>query len=454
MMPLSEAARVLGARLTGADAQFSGVSTDSRSLAPGELFVALKGDKFDGHDYVADVIARGAAGALVAEDWAQAHGAGLPLVAVPDTREALGRLAADWRRRFEIPVVGITGSNGKTTVKEMTAAILAAEHGADNRLATAGNLNNDIGLPLTLLRLRAHHRAAVIEIGMNHPGETATLAAICAPTVAIINNAQREHQEFMKSVAAVAEEHGAVIAALSDAGVAVLNSDDEFADYWRRLAGRRAVWDFGLDFPAAVTAGCRVERDGIGLDIASPKGRTAARLAVIGLHNVRNALAATAAALAAGASLDAVRRGLEAFRPVKGRLQLKAGLAGATVIDDTYNANPDSVGAAIDVLASFPGRRVLVLGDMGEVGDKAGQYHDEVGGHAKSMGIERLLALGDHAAAAVHNFGEGADHFGRVEDLIAALRPELRAGVTVLVKGSRFMRMERVVQAVTEQEEP
>jgi UDP-N-acetylmuramoyl-tripeptide--D-alanyl-D-alanine ligase len=453
MMPLSEAARVLGGTLIGSDAGFVGVNSDSRTIAPGELFVALKGDNFDGHDYVAEVLAKGAAGALVEAGWAQAQGAGLPLVAVDNPRSALGRLAADWRRRFDIPVIAVTGSNGKTTVKEMIAAILAAEYGADNRLATAGNLNNDIGLPLTLLRLRAHHRAAVIEIGMNHPGETAELAPICAPTVALINNAQREHQEFMKTVAAVAEEHSAVIAALAADGMAVINADDEFADYWRGIAGARALWDFGLDFPAAVTAGCRVEPDGMSLDIATPAGRMAARLAVIGIHNARNALAATAAALAAGVTLDAARRGLESFRPVKGRLQLKAGLGGATVIDDTYNANPDSVGAAIDVLASFPGYRILVLGDMGEVGDKAGQYHDEVGGHAKSMGIEQLLALGDYAAAAAHNFGEGAGHFARIEDLIAALRPELRAGVTVLVKGSRFMRMERVVQAITEQGE-
>ncbi|MDD5247627.1 MAG: UDP-N-acetylmuramoyl-tripeptide--D-alanyl-D-alanine ligase [Rhodocyclaceae bacterium] len=450
MMKLTTVARAVGGTLTGADAAFVGVSTDSRKIAPGELFIALKGDNFDGHDYVAQVLAQGAAGALVERGWAQAQGAGLPLVAVDDTRSALGRLAADWRRRFDIPVIAVTGSNGKTTVKEMIAAILAAQHGADHRLATAGNFNNDIGLPLTLLRLSADHRAAVIEMGMNHPGETAELAAICRPTVALINNAQREHQEFMKSVAAVAEEHGAVIAALPADGIAAINADDEFADYWRGLAGDRRVQDFGLDQPAAVTAGCRIDVDGLTLDIATPAGRVPVRLAVIGLHNARNALAATAAATAAGASLDAVRRGLESFRAVKGRLQLKRGLAGATVIDDTYNANPDSVGAAIDVLASFPGRRILVLGDMGEVGAKAGQYHDEIGGHAKSMGLERLLALGDYAEAAAHNFGAGAGHFARVEDLIAALRPELGSGVTVLVKGSRFMRMERVVAAIEE----
>jgi UDP-N-acetylmuramoyl-tripeptide--D-alanyl-D-alanine ligase len=450
MMKLSAAAQATGGTALGGDTDFTGVSTDSRSVAPGELFVALSGERFDGHDYVADVLARGAAGALVTQAWATANGAGLPLVAVDDTRIALGQLAAAWRRRFAVPVIAVTGSNGKTTVKEMIAAILAAQFGAGNYLATAGNLNNDIGLPLTLLRLRDGHRAAVIEIGMNHPGETGELAAICGPTIALINNAQREHQEFMKSVAAVAEEHGAVIAALPQDGIAIVNADDEFADYWRELAGARCIRDFGIDRPAAVTAGCRIEPDRMSLDVAVPEGRVALQLAAAGMHNVRNALAAIAAATAAGATTDALRRGLEAFRPVKGRLQPKAGVDGTAVIDDTYNANPDSVRAAIAVLSALPGRRILVLGDMGEVGDKAGQFHDEIGGYAKSMGIERLLALGEHAAAAVSNFGAGASHHGSVENLVAALRPELGADVTVLVKGSRFMRMERVVDAIAE----
>ncbi|OHC68575.1 MAG: UDP-N-acetylmuramoyl-tripeptide--D-alanyl-D-alanine ligase [Rhodocyclales bacterium GWA2_65_20] len=453
MMHLEEAALAAGGMMLGADAAFSGVSTDSRSVAAGELFVALKGERFDGHDYVAEVLAKGAAGAMVEHAWAQAHGAGLPLVAVEDTKRALGRLAGNWRGRFDIPVIAVTGSNGKTTVKEMIAAILAAEYGAENRLATAGNLNNDIGLPLTLLRLRQRHRAAVIEMGMNHPGETAELAAICRPTIALINNAQREHQEFMKSVAAVAAEHGAVIAALPPGGIAVINADDEFADYWRGLAAGRGIRDFGLDQPAAVSAGCRIDAEGMSLDIAVPAGRVAVQLAAAGLHNVRNALAAVAAATAAGAGLPALQRGLESFRAVKGRLQQKPGSQGAAVIDDTYNANPDSVRAAVDVLAALPGKRILVLGDMGEVGEKAGQFHDEAGGYAKSMGLERLFALGEHAAAAAHNFGTGASHFARVEDLIAALRPELGQGVTVLVKGSRFMRMERVVEAITEDNE-
>jgi len=450
MMQLGEAATAVGGVQQGADAVFTGVSTDSRGVKPGELFIALRGERFDGHDYVAEVVGRGAAGALVEAGWAELHGAGLPVVTVADTRRALGRLAAAWRARFSIPLIGVTGSNGKTTVKEMIAAILAAAHGAEQRLATAGNFNNEIGLPLTVLRLSDTHRAAVIEMGMNHPGETAELAEICRPTVALINNAQREHQEFMKTVAAVAEEHAAVIAALPADGIAVINADDEFAAYWRGVAGHRRVIDFGLQRPAAVQGRYAATADGIDLDIRLPGGSARVRLAAAGAHNARNALAAAAAATAAGVDADAVRRGLEDFLPVKGRLQPKRGLAGAAVLDDTYNANPDSVRAAIDVLASLPGRRILVLGDMGEVGDKAGQFHDEVGGYAKSMGLERLLTLGEYAVAAAHNFGGGAEHFADADGLIAALRPELAPGHTVLVKGSRFMRMERIVEAIVD----
>ena len=448
MMDMRSAAAAIGGTADGANPPFCGVFSDTRALRPGELFVALRGERFDGHAFVHDALAQGAAGALVDRAWAAGQDPALPLVVVDDTRLALGRLAAAWRRHFEIPVIAVTGSNGKTTVKEMIAAILAAAFGVEDRLATAGNLNNDIGLPLTLLRLRDHHRAAVIELGMNHPGETAELAAICGPTVALINNAQREHQEFMKSVAAVAEEHGAVITALAADGTAVINADDEFADFWRAIADARAVRDFGVDRPAAVNARYSLGADGTDMEVHTPEGSVRIRLAAAGIHNVRNALAAIATATAAGAGLAAVRDGLEAFRPVKGRLQRRAGLAGATIIDDSYNANPDSVRAAIDVLAALPGRRILVLGDMGEVGDKAGQFHDEVGGYAKSMGLERLLALGEHAAAAAHNFDGGGAHFARVEDLVAVLRPELGADVTVLVKGSRFMRMERVADAI------
>jgi len=449
MMTLAEAAHALAATWSG-DGEFTAVSTDSRSIAPGELFIALQGEKFDGHVYVRDVIARGAAGAVVNADFAAAN-ADLPLIAVEDTRRALGHLAAHWRKRFSIPVIGVVGSNGKTTVKEMCASILRTHYGADQVLATAGNLNNDIGLPSMVLRLRDTHRVAVLEIGMNHPGETAELAAIALPTVALINNAQREHQEFMKSVLAVAEEHAAIIDALPGEGIATFSGDDNFAPMWRSRAGARKVLAAGIDWQSEVNG--RYQQHGFGglLALETPFGNAAANLCISGRHNARNACIAAAATLAAGAALDAVVRGLEAFVGVKGRLQRRNGKAGALVIDDTYNANPDSMRAAVDVLAGVPGKRIFVMGDMGEVGDQAGQYHDEIGGYAKSHSIDRLFCLGEFALAAAHNFGAGATHFERVEDLIKALKPEIDANTTVLVKGSRFMRMERVADAIVEE---
>lgn len=449
MMHLHELAKVLGGTAQGADGDFSGVSTDSRSIQPGQLFIALKGEHFDGHDYVADVLARGAAGALVCSEFA-AVSPGLTLVAVPDTRQALGAFAAYWRGLFHLPVIGVVGSNGKTTVKEMCAAILREHYGTSHVLATSGNLNNDIGVPLTLLRLRPEHKAAVIEIGMNHPGETAELAAIAAPNVALVNNAQREHQEFMKSVQAVAEEHAALIAALPEQGVAVVNGDDAYADLWQTVAGARRVLRFGIDRPADVNGHYVPHGFGGPLQLGTPWGGITFELGIPGQHNARNACGAAAATLAAGVSLDAVARALTAFGGVKGRLQRRQGKQGALLIDDSYNANPDSMQAAVDVLAAIPGKRIFVMGDMGEVGDAAGQFHDEIGGYAKSAGIDRLLAIGEHAAAAAHNFGAGAQHFTRIDDLTKTLLSELDPHTTVLVKGSRFMRMERVADAITE----
>ena len=455
MMRLHQAARAIGAAAQGDDADFSGVSTDSRSIAAGELFVALKGDKFDGHAYVADVLARAAAGALVTREFAAAH-PDLPLIAVADTRLALGALAAHWRGRFAIPLLGITGSNGKTTVKEMCAAILRAQFGdaPDSVLATAGNLNNDIGLPLTLLKLRATHRAAVIEMGMNHAGEIDYLTRLAAPTVALVNNAQRAHLEGLGSVQDIALAKGEIFAGLAADGVAVFNADDPQADIWRELSRDRRQLSFGLDQAAEVCG--RFASHGLGgeLHLVTPWGETAATLAVPGRHNARNACAAAAATLAAGASLDAVKQGLESFAGVRGRLQRRAGRNGALVVDDSYNANPDSMRAAIDVLASVPGKCVLVMGDMGEAGAAAGQFHDEIGGYAKSHGIDRLLCLGELSAAAAHNFGEGGQHFESIEDLIKALLAEMEPQATVLVKGSRFMRMERVVAAIVEEGTP
>ena len=436
-------------RVSGTPSDFSAVSTDSRSIQPGQLFLALRGERFDGHAFVRDVLQAGAAAAVVDQAWAAENDVGgLNLVIVDDTRRAFAALAAAWRRQFSIPVIGVVGSNGKTTVKEMIASILAAEVGAERRLATTGNLNNDIGVPTMLLRLNAAHQAAVIEMGMNHPGETAELAAITEASVAIINNAQREHQEFMKTVAAVAEEHAAVIAVLPSDGIAVLNADDAHFGLWQEVAGARKVMTFGLGANAAVHALDCNEGDGTVFELVTPAGRAPLRLATLGEHNVRNALGAAAAALAAGCSLAGVVAGLEAFRPVKGRLQVHVGLDGSTVIDDSYNANPDSVRAAIDVLGARSGARVLVLGDMGEVGDQGEQYHEEVGSHARSRGIDALLALGAMTGATVRSFGVGATHFDSVEALLTALLPMLSPQTSVLVKGSRFMRMERVVEAL------
>jgi len=448
MMDLLSAARATAATLAGTNASFSGVSTDSRHIVTGELFVALRGENFDGHDFVAAAQARGAVAALVAADAAESLQAlGLPLLVVADTRLALGALAADWRARFALPLIAVTGSNGKTTTKEMIACILKAAYG-DAVLATQGNFNNDIGLPLTLLRMRAAHRAAIIELGMNHPGEIAYLTAIARPTVALVTNAQRAHLAGMGSLEAIATEKGSIYAGLGEAGVAVVNADDEWAGVWRaQNAGRRIV-SFGLEQPAEVSGQCQVHGLENRLTLSAQGEQIEIALALPGLHNARNALAAAAAALAAGLPLAAVREGLLAFRGVKGRLQRRAAPNGAVLLDDTYNANPDSVRAGIDVLAATIGKKVLVLGDMGEIGEMAGQFHDEIGGYAKSQGVDRLLAFGEASALAAHNFGSGGQHFKKIEELIEVLLAELTPDTTVLVKGSRFMRMERVADAI------
>ena len=440
---------VAGSTMT-ADVAFDGVATDSRTAPAGSLFIALRGDKFDAHAFLADVAARGVA-AIVAEAGSAAqHLAGLtvPLLLVPDSRRALGEIALGWRRRFTMPVIAVTGSNGKTTVKEMIAAILVAGVGTEHAMATRGNFNNDIGLPLTLLRLNAAVRAAVVEVGMNHPGEIAQLSALVQPTVALVNNAQREHQEFMATVEAVAQENGAVITSLADDGIAVFPADEVFTPLWRELAaarGLRRVLVFGFSADADVR--CTHVANAFGSDMAVAAGadRFTVRLAAAGLHNVRNALAAIACTRAIGIPVEAIVRGLEAFAPVAGRLQRKQAASGAQVIDDTYNANPDSVRAAIEVLAQAGAPRVLVLGDMGEVGDAGAAFHAEIGAYARACGIDRLLTLGSLASASTDAFGPQATHFNDIDALRAAVVALATPAATVLVKGSRFMQMERVV---------
>lgn len=436
------------------------VHTDTRTLQAGDLFVALKGERFDAHDFIAQARAAGATAALVERaDTLD----GLPGLVVADTRRALATLAAGWRVGYSGPLVAVTGSNGKTTVTQMIASILRAWQGAA-ALATEGNFNNDIGVPLTLLRLRPdQHRAAVVELGMNHPGEIAELAAIARPTVALVNNAQREHQEFMASVEAVALENGSVIAALPAAGVAVFPADDAHTPTWQRLAGTRPVLSFALDHDTADLRGEAVwHLNGDGgsggghwaLLMRTPAGEAPISLRVAGRHNVKNALAAAACALAAGAPLAAIVQGLEAFASVKGRSQIKRALlhgAAVTLIDDSYNANPDSVRAAIDVLAALPGPRWLVLGDMGEVGDQGAAFHAEVGAYARARGIEHCWTAGSACLDTASAFGAGARAFDDAAAIVAALgakAAQAPACACVLVKGSRFMKMEQVVAAL------
>jgi UDP-N-acetylmuramoyl-tripeptide--D-alanyl-D-alanine ligase len=457
LMRLSEAARAIPAELRGEDRTFEAVSTDTRSLAPHALFVALKGERFDGHDFVARAADAGAAAAMVEESGSriQESAKSLSLLLVKNTRLALGTLSAYWRKKFSMPLVALTGSNGKTTVKEMLASILREAVLAESRipnpescvLATRGNLNNDIGVPLTLLELGPGHRYAVVEMGMNHAGEIRYLTRLAAPDVALVNNAGPAHFEFFGSVEAIARAKGEIFEGLQPAGTAVINADDHHASLWRALAGDRRVVEFGLSRPAAVSARYALRYLESEIVVRTPQGEAQAVLKAPGLHNVRNALAASAAATALEVPAPAIARGLAGYAGIKGRLQKKAALHGATLIDDTYNANPESVRAAVSVLAQAPGRRLLVLGDMGELGSGAAQMHADIGGFARENGVERLLALGEHAAHAARAFGTGGRHFARIEDLLAEVENALAPDVVVLVKGSRFMQMERVVKS-------
>jgi UDP-N-acetylmuramoyl-tripeptide--D-alanyl-D-alanine ligase len=440
-MQLSQAAEVLSGRCVSADAAFHGVSTDTRQLQPGSLFVALRGPNHDGHDYLDAARARGAAAAAVS----RVTQTPLPQLEVEDTRLALGRLAAWWRARFALPVVAVTGSNGKTTVRSMTHAILSR---AGRTLATEGNLNNDIGLPLTLFRLGPEDRYAVLEMGANHPGEIDYLACIAQPDIAVITNAGPAHLEGFGDVAGVARAKGELFARLGPQGVAILNADDRYAPLWRELACHCQVVEFGLQADAAVRADWLGDVAGSRVALVTPWGDAEFHLPLPGRHNVMNALAASAAALAAGAGLESVVSGLESLSPVAGRFTVHRLPQGVTVIDDTYNANPGSLQAAIDVLATAGGETWLVLGDMAELGPGARELHAEAGRRARAAGVDRLFTLGELSRAAAESFGAAAAAFDTVEDLVAALGSQVHDGLHVLVKGSRRMRMERVVQTL------
>jgi UDP-N-acetylmuramoyl-tripeptide--D-alanyl-D-alanine ligase len=456
MMTLGDAAQAVGGAVhpSVAERSFTRVETDSRKLQRGDLFVALKGERFDGHDFVDAAIAAGSAGALVAASSRGRFAGTAACIAARDPRFALGQLARTWRARFTLPLIAVVGSNGKTTVTQMLASILR-EHAGAAGFHTIGNYNNDIGLPLTLLRLRSEHKIGVVELGMNHRGEIAYLAGIARPAIALVNNAQREHQEFLKTVADVAAENASLFDFLPHDGTAIVNADDDYAEYCIDRAGGRRVVTFGssprADIHADLDDAARAAF-GLHLRLCGPGSKADVTLRVAGRHNAMNALAAAAAATAAGIPIATIARGLRGFVPVAGRLVKNVLPNGAVVLDDTYNANPDSVRAAIDVLNGIGGRRVLVLGRMGEVGDQGPAFHREVGEYARERAIDRLLTMGHEAAAAADAFGPAAYACDDLEDLIDAARDAAKPGTTLLVKGSRSARMERVVRALLGQD--
>ena len=468
MILLSDIAKAVGGQLIGQDILCESVGSDSRNISKNQLFVAIKGENFDGNRYAVEAIQQGAAAVLVSDANTQAK----PAVLVKDTRLALGELAKYWRNQFKLPwfklsLVAITGSSGKTTVKEMLAAILnAVESPATDVitsaslavLATQGNLNNDIGMPMTLLRLNGQHKFAVIEMGMSHLGEIDYLTRIAQPNVAVINNAGTAHIGEVGSRENIAKAKGEIFAGLGNDGIAVINADDAFADYWKSLnlnkqdnnkqENHRKIIMFGLDTKADVTATYQ-EIDGASqIQLTTPNGNIDFKLALLGKHNISNALAASACAVALGVANADIVRGLAGFSAVKGRLQRKTGLNGAKLIDDTYNANPDSMKAAIDVLAQQIGKRIFVMGDMGELGADALEMHAEIGAYAKQKGVDQLLALGENSVHTVQVFGTNAMHYVSLQALLDAAAGLMQKDATVLVKGSRFMQMERVVNAL------
>jgi UDP-N-acetylmuramoyl-tripeptide--D-alanyl-D-alanine ligase len=443
---LAAVANEVRGRLIGADAAFGAVTTDSRALTTGSLFVAIRGERFDGNEFVGDAYSKGAAGALVS----RVHEAPLPQVHVPDTKRAFGAMANAWRAAFDLPVIAVTGSSGKTTVKELVAAILGVRR---NVCVTQGNLNNDIGVPLTLMRLNEQHHALVVELGANHAGEIDYLARLAAPTVGIITNAGAAHLEGFSSLPGVAAAKGELLDHLAEAGCAVLNADDPFFGDWRARARSQHKVSFGF----APTADCRVldapeyHAGGVRFTMRLPEGGPVdVELPLLGRQNVANALAAAAAAEAVGANAADIAAGLAAVTPVRGRLKAVPGRGGAVLLDDSYNANPGSVRAAIDYLAALPGRRILVLGDMAELGPSGPALHREIGAYA--AGRCELVAIGTLTAHAAEGYGAGARHFPDQSAARAVLEPELAEGVTVLVKGSRVMALERLVQALAAEE--
>ena len=442
MMMMSRAAEVLHGELLGQDVMFSSVSKDTRTIKGGELYVAIKGANYDGHDFVGAANNAGAAGALVSEK----QNVGLPQIYVNDTRLALGELAASWRQQFKGSVIGITGSNGKTTVKEMCSSILNKAAGAEHVLATRGNLNNDIGMPMTLLSLRKQHRYAVIEMGASHSGEIDYLARIASPDVAVITNAGPAHLEGFGSVENVARAKAEIYGGLGEQGIAVINLDDEYSVYWRDVCKNRTVMSFSMQNKDADVF---AEKSGSGVYVLhTPVGSSEIRQILPGSHNVMNALAATAACLGLGIDLENIVAGLSDFSGVPGRLSISHLPGDVCLIDDSYNANPLSLAAAIEVVVGMGGEPWLVFGDMSELGGDAKDLHFDIGRKARQAGIKRLFAVGRYSREAVEAFGQGAEFFESRDELINAIKSEMKSGVVILVKGSRVMEMERVVNAL------
>jgi UDP-N-acetylmuramoyl-tripeptide--D-alanyl-D-alanine ligase len=442
-----------------AETRITGICTDTRQIKAGDLFIAIVGENMDGHDFIDQV--QGVASAVIVNR--VMPGLKVPSLVVADTRVALGEIALGYRQQFSLPLVSVAGSNGKTTVKEMLASIVAQAVGTEARLSTQGNLNNDLGVPFTLFRLNAKHKLGVIEVGMNHPGEIAWIASLVKAQVALVNNAQREHQEFMQSVEATAVENGASISALNGDGIAVFPFDDKCRNIWRSLAAERHRIEFGLvhDTNAALAADASVSyvyanatsntnAFEIFYRTQSSTQSVQAHVAIDGVHNVKNALAAAACALALHIDLETIAQGLSVFEPAKGRLVRHTLVNGAHLIDDSYNANPDSVRAAINILAAVKTTRILVLGDMGEVGANGPQFHREIGEFAKAQGVDHLLLLGAATRDSALAAGDIAEHFDDVADLVLRAKALVMMPATILVKGSRFMKMERVVQALLE----
>ncbi len=446
MMMLSEIATALNASVIGEDVKVLSVGTDSRAIASEQLFVAIKGEQFDGNTFASEAIKLGAAAALVSDKTVVVS----PAVLVKDTRLALGELAHYWRQKFDLPVVAVTGSNGKTTVKEMIAAILTAAKG--NVLATKGNLNNDIGMPLTLLNLCAEHTHAVIEMGMNHLNEIRYLSNIACPQVAVINNAGTAHIGELGSREAIAQAKGEIFEGLAEDGIAVINADDAFCDYWHSLNQNRKVMTFGIDKKADVSATYQLFAAHTELQLKTPEGVVTFNMSALGKHNVSNALAASAVGVALGVANRDIAQGLSQFNGVQGRLRLHRGYQQAVVIDDTYNANPDSMKAAIDVLVAQRSKTIqkllFVMGDMAELGEAAANMHTQIGQYAKQKAVSNLLSFGNLSQLASKEFGTGGQHFDSLETLISELKADMQTDTCVLVKGSRSMKMERVVNAL------